>query len=189
MTVKTHCGSGLHLWIDANIATRKSTGKRYCRPCAAEALRVYREAHRKPKAPTPTKRTHCVHGHELTDDNVYIKQNGYEYCRTCHNEESRRSMANRAAATKPTKAIIAKPIARVAPVPQPPIVPPKVGSVELRADDKGYIARGNWKCPSPDSPTGAHHSEIVGYSCRCRYCGAERVVPITGEMVELHAVT
>lgn len=33
------------------------------------------------------RRTHCIHGHELTDDNVIIriKEGGKRRCRTCHN--------------------------------------------------------------------------------------------------------
>lgn len=33
--------------------------------------------------PRPT--THCLRGHELTGDNVYVRANGKRYCRACNN--------------------------------------------------------------------------------------------------------
>jgi hypothetical protein len=34
-------------------------------------------------------KTHCVHGHALTPDNVYADRRGFRSCRTCQNERSR----------------------------------------------------------------------------------------------------
>ena len=31
-----------------------------------------------------TVKTHCIHGHELTDDNIYRKQHGWRECKTCN---------------------------------------------------------------------------------------------------------
>ena len=178
VTTKTHCGSGKHLWLDENIATNKAAGKRYCRLCANERSRAYTKARAKPKP----ERTHCKRGHAFTAENTRLK-NGYKYCKQCHRDDNQKATDLRANGTMPRKpTIMAKPIARVAPVPQPPIVPPKVGSVELRADDKGYLARGNWRCPSSES--GAHYSIIIDYKQVCRFCGAEKPLPIQGELTE-----
>jgi len=38
-------------------------------------------------------KTHCVNGHELTDQNIYIRRNGLRECRTCLNAASRRYRA------------------------------------------------------------------------------------------------
>lgn len=34
--------------------------------------------------------THCVNGHEFTEQNTYIKRNGCRQCRACHVERERR---------------------------------------------------------------------------------------------------
>lgn len=33
--------------------------------------------------------THCVHGHEFTEDNTYVKKNGSRICNTCNRIRSR----------------------------------------------------------------------------------------------------
>jgi hypothetical protein len=39
--------------------------------------------------------THCIHGHELTEENVYLKKNGNRECRACwpRHRAERRAMA------------------------------------------------------------------------------------------------
>lgn len=42
--------------------------------------------------------THCIHGHALADDNLYVKPNGARCCRTCSRERARRWWAKHRAA-------------------------------------------------------------------------------------------
>ena len=35
-------------------------------------------------------KTHCIHGHEYTEENTYTRPNGYRVCRECHRERCRR---------------------------------------------------------------------------------------------------
>ena len=41
--------------------------------------------------------THCIHGHELTGDNLILKPDGRRNCRACKNESQRRRYQMRAA--------------------------------------------------------------------------------------------
>lgn len=36
------------------------------------------------------RKTHCIHGHALTDDNIRINSNGLRTCRTCYIEQTRK---------------------------------------------------------------------------------------------------
>lgn len=35
-------------------------------------------------------RTHCIRGHELIPENIYVRKNGYRRCNVCHREAMRR---------------------------------------------------------------------------------------------------
>jgi predicted nucleic acid-binding Zn ribbon protein len=35
-------------------------------------------------------KTHCIHGHEFTEDNTYVSPKGHRYCRTCKNKRQKR---------------------------------------------------------------------------------------------------
>lgn len=43
-------------------------------------------------------RTHCIHGHEFTAENTYIRPEGRRMCRECQNRRTRESNARRRAA-------------------------------------------------------------------------------------------
>jgi hypothetical protein len=36
------------------------------------------------------RKTHCIRGHEYTEDNIYINRSGRRSCRTCRNDARRR---------------------------------------------------------------------------------------------------
>lgn len=72
---KTHCPHG-HPLSGENL--RKAGGERVCRTCKNAATRASRE---KRKATHP--RTHCRLGHELTQDNTWVKKDGRRQCKLC----------------------------------------------------------------------------------------------------------
>lgn len=47
-----------------------------------------------------SKKTHCIHGHEFTPVNTYIRKNGSRQCRACQRKRSRASKARTRAAKK-----------------------------------------------------------------------------------------
>lgn len=53
-----------------------------------------------PRTPRTTRSPRCSHGHQLTEDNVYVTPAGYRKCRTCKadQQEARRSRARQMAA-------------------------------------------------------------------------------------------
>lgn len=86
---RTHCKNG-HPFDDSNTYLRpgKIPGekKRLCRTCNLEwRRRRWREQH-KEKQP----KTHCKHGHPLTEDNVYINPSGRRFCKTCTRASGRK---------------------------------------------------------------------------------------------------
>lgn len=50
-----------------------------------------------PKLPYNKTKTHCIHGHELSGENLYVTPKGYRNCRACNAEIT----ARRRAKTKP----------------------------------------------------------------------------------------
>lgn len=36
------------------------------------------------------RKTHCIHGHEFTPENTYVKPNGHRQCRRCNSEQMAR---------------------------------------------------------------------------------------------------
>lgn len=53
-----------------------------------------------PRTPRSARNPRCSHGHQLTEDNVYVTPAGYRKCRTCKadQQEARRSRARQMAA-------------------------------------------------------------------------------------------
>lgn len=41
------------------------------------------------------RKTHCIHGHEFTPENTYVKPNGHRQCRRCGREASARYFATK----------------------------------------------------------------------------------------------
>lgn len=80
--------------------------ERICKQCVMIRQRLYRERHpdiyaaqrqracdwlKERYIPKPKEvRTHCIHGHELSGDNLYIHPNGQHCCRTCTRAASKR---------------------------------------------------------------------------------------------------
>lgn len=63
-------------------------GIRRCRTCQRERARERRA--RNPKPPRPPI-THCPHGHEYVEENVFLDANGRRRCRTCRRERNRKA--------------------------------------------------------------------------------------------------
>ena len=85
---KTHCPQG-HPYVEGNIYWSRD-GSRKCAECAKARMRV---------PPRPL-RTHCNHGHDITDDkNVYWRKswNGkrYKQCKRCTADQQRAYQARR----------------------------------------------------------------------------------------------
>lgn len=57
-----------------------------------------------PRTPRATRSPSCSHGHQLTEDNVYVTPAGYRKCLTCKadKQEARRSRAKQMAAIAST---------------------------------------------------------------------------------------
>jgi len=49
----------------------------------------------------PLPSTHCARGHEFTEKNTLVTKEGWNRCRTCHNEKMRRYTAARKAQKAP----------------------------------------------------------------------------------------
>jgi len=80
---KTHCKNG-HEFTPENTKISKSGG-RECRTCKNAAERLKRREKRGDMFGVATYkvRTHCKHGHEFTDENTYVRPDGYKECRMC----------------------------------------------------------------------------------------------------------
>jgi len=81
---QTHCING-HAFNDQNTYTHPKTGHRYCKVCKAKKSK---EAHKEKRGDkfgisTYKVRTHCKHGHEFTDENTYVRPDGYKECIIC----------------------------------------------------------------------------------------------------------
>lgn len=48
-------------------------------------------------------RTHCKHGHELTEENTYRTPQGYRTCRKCHSLKVQRQQERKRAALRPAR--------------------------------------------------------------------------------------
>lgn len=82
-----------------------------CRLCRDASARARRQRRRQP-TPWPHNRdkTHCIHGHEFTPENTYVRPKGWRECRACHRLNARTAVArveragSSAAAQAPTDA-------------------------------------------------------------------------------------
>lgn len=79
---RTHCKNG-HEFTPEN--TRYRGGSRVCRQCKNEAEQKKRREVRGEMFGVPvwTPKTHCPHGHEFTQENTYIRPDGYKECKAC----------------------------------------------------------------------------------------------------------
>lgn len=60
----------------------------YCsRACMGQAYRAFAPSADSPQGENARK-THCIHGHELSGDNVYTPATGGRYCKTCRRERA-----------------------------------------------------------------------------------------------------
>jgi|MDSZ01.2.fsa_nt_gb hypothetical protein len=84
---KTHCING-HEFNDKNTYTHPKTGHRYCKVCKSDKAKAARRKERGNKFGVATYRvrTHCKHGHEFTEQNTYVRPDGYKECKTCRVE-------------------------------------------------------------------------------------------------------
>jgi hypothetical protein len=58
---------------------------------AARAREVLHHLDTRPGLDHWAKRTHCIHGHEFSEENTYVNpKNGYRTCRTCSSASQRR---------------------------------------------------------------------------------------------------
>ncbi len=79
----THCKRG-HEFTEENTRRRAALGfSRECRTCIRMHCREYRRRHQKPPKPPEPPQTHCKHGHELAEENIYVTRKGNRRCRTC----------------------------------------------------------------------------------------------------------
>lgn len=80
---KTHCVNG-HEYNTANTYFN-SRGHRYCKVCKNEKQKQKLREARGDKFGKQewTPRTHCPRGHEFTEENTYIRPDGYRECRAC----------------------------------------------------------------------------------------------------------
>ena len=65
---------------------------RHCvRPTHLEPVTASENLRRSPIAPAGinARKTHCVHGHEFTEENTYVDREGYRNCRTCRSATAR----------------------------------------------------------------------------------------------------
>jgi hypothetical protein len=81
--LRDRCKSGRHEWKPENFIA-KPNGARYCKLCRREqANRKYAEF--RARNPLP-EQTHCKHGHQLSGDNLVIRQKKkgpMKECREC----------------------------------------------------------------------------------------------------------
>ncbi len=90
--LRTHCQEGHALTPENTMARRDSPGSRICRECQRVRLRNYMRAKRGTgvtyDAPNKAK-THCMHGHEFTEENTYRTSRGGRFCRQCGRDRKR----------------------------------------------------------------------------------------------------
>lgn len=81
---QTHCING-HEFNDKNTYTHPKTGHRYCKVCKSDKAKAARRKERGNKFGVATYRvrTHCKHGHEFTEQNTYVRPDGYKECKIC----------------------------------------------------------------------------------------------------------
>lgn len=82
---RTHCKRG-HPWVPENWCVFRD--RKQCKACHQIHMAEFKRRAGKGVAPRlrGDHKTHCVHGHELTDANKYIDRLGYASCRTCRRE-------------------------------------------------------------------------------------------------------
>lgn len=100
MTVRaTRCPKG-HEYTEANTCASPA-GVRSCRECHRLRQQRYRDrqqsGERAPLVVYNAPRTHCPHGHEYTEANVYVSGRGIRRCRTCRAASKVRYRQKRAA--------------------------------------------------------------------------------------------
>lgn len=98
---QTHCKRG-HEFTAEN--TRRSRdGGRACRTCDTEIHLKRRRERYQPKHPYSrmgacainARKTHCIHGHPLSGDNLYVTPSGGRACRACRKDADKRAKAAR----------------------------------------------------------------------------------------------
>lgn len=90
---RTVCSNG-HALTESNVYMH--LGSRLCRTC----VRAWQERDRRNRGVKPARRdvTHCIHGHEYTQQNTYITKSGRYRCKACRAADMRRrNAAGRAA--------------------------------------------------------------------------------------------
>jgi len=82
--LKTHCKWG-HKFTEENTYIEPSTEKKKCRKCIKIRKAKYdREIRDGIKIPIREYKTHCVNGHKLTKENIYIQPlSGSMWCKIC----------------------------------------------------------------------------------------------------------
>lgn len=91
-----HCGNPAEQWAydrtDPNETSEVAQGKRVTYSTNLERYSpLCRRCHRLLDRP---QKTHCTNGHEMTEENTYVKANGWRQCRTCKRETLRRWRAD-----------------------------------------------------------------------------------------------
>ena len=86
---KTHCKNGHPL-------TESTNGRRLCRVCRNEGIRVWSRAKRAAEGKIPGRggylaaKTHCPQGHPYDEANTYIRPSGHRICRQCNRDGRRK---------------------------------------------------------------------------------------------------
>lgn len=97
---KTHCGRG-HLLDEANVyVPPKNPTQRHCRACKAIHNRKKNDRLLAERAEARSRRvppTHCVRGHEFSEENTIVSERG-RACRSCKSAADARRYAAKAAA-------------------------------------------------------------------------------------------
>lgn len=87
-----YCKNG-HEYTEEN-TIHKSNGGRLCATCRAESRKKEKAKYREKRGdmfgkPVYKVRTHCPNNHKFSDENTYIRPDGYKECRTCRLEKTR----------------------------------------------------------------------------------------------------
>ena len=91
---KTHCVHG-HPFDVENTYLRPDGRGRVCKRCLYLRNRARVDRLRPVRAVPNGQKTHCIHGHEFTEENTYAKPLGGRQCRTCQSALQRNAYMNR----------------------------------------------------------------------------------------------